>query len=61
MYLFVVNHPHHNSQVEIFRYVEEDTLVHIKTITHPLLHRYELYEKPFNALFIGVAVAHPIM
>ncbi|XP_039885451.1 serum paraoxonase/arylesterase 2-like isoform X1 [Simochromis diagramma] len=38
VYLFVVNHPHHNSQVEIFRYVEEDTLVHIKTITHPLLH-----------------------
>ncbi|XP_026226585.1 serum paraoxonase/arylesterase 2-like [Anabas testudineus] len=38
VYLFVVNHPHHNSQVEIFRLLEEDTLVHIKTIIHPLLH-----------------------
>ncbi|KAM9722966.1 serum paraoxonase/arylesterase 2-like [Menidia menidia] len=38
VYLFVVNHPHHDSQVEIFRYIEEQTLVHLKTITHPLLH-----------------------
>lgn len=38
VYLFVVNHPQHKSQVEIFRFVEEDTLVHLKTITHPLLH-----------------------
>ncbi|XP_061572594.1 serum paraoxonase/arylesterase 2-like [Cololabis saira] len=38
VYLFVVNHPEHKSQVEIFRFVEEDTLVHLKTITHPLLH-----------------------
>ncbi|XP_026148929.1 serum paraoxonase/arylesterase 2-like [Mastacembelus armatus] len=38
VYLFVVNHPQHKSQVEIFRLDEEDTLVHLKTITHPLLH-----------------------
>ncbi|TDH11969.1 hypothetical protein EPR50_G00066070 [Perca flavescens] len=38
VYLFVVNHPHHKSQVEIFHFVEENTLVHLKTITHPLLH-----------------------
>lgn len=37
VYLFVVNHPQHKSQVEIFHFVE-DTLVHLKTITHPLLH-----------------------
>ncbi|XP_062847071.1 serum paraoxonase/arylesterase 2-like [Trichomycterus rosablanca] len=38
-YLFVLNHPHNNCQVEIFRFVEEDlTLVHIKTIKHELLH-----------------------
>lgn len=38
-YLFVVNHPHENSQVEIFQYVEEEnTLLHIKTIQHKLLH-----------------------
>ncbi|XP_070822406.1 serum paraoxonase/arylesterase 2-like isoform X2 [Chaetodon trifascialis] len=38
VYLFVVNHPQNKSQVEIFRYAREDTLVHLKTITHPLLH-----------------------
>lgn len=38
VYLFVVNHPQHKSQVEIFHFVEENTLVHLKTITHPLLH-----------------------
>ncbi|XP_068179420.1 serum paraoxonase/arylesterase 2-like [Antennarius striatus] len=38
IYLFVVNHPHHNSQIELFRFVEEDfSLVHLKTITHDLL------------------------
>ncbi|XP_053351354.1 serum paraoxonase/arylesterase 2-like [Clarias gariepinus] len=38
-YLFVVNHPHDNSQVEIFQYIEEEnTLVHMKTIKHELLH-----------------------
>ncbi|MCJ8728289.1 hypothetical protein PDJAM_G00002610 [Pangasius djambal] len=38
-YLFVVNHPHENSQVEIFQYVEEEsTLLHMKTIKHELLH-----------------------
>ncbi|XP_038567669.1 serum paraoxonase/arylesterase 2-like isoform X3 [Micropterus salmoides] len=40
VYLFVVNHPQHKSQVEIFHFVQENTLVHLKTITHPLLHRY---------------------
>lgn len=40
-YLFVVNHPHENSQVEIFQFLEEElTLVHIKTIKHELLHKY---------------------
>ncbi|CAK6960478.1 serum paraoxonase/arylesterase 2-like [Scomber scombrus] len=38
VYLFTVNHPQHKSQVEIFRFVEDDTLVHLKTIAHPLLH-----------------------
>ncbi|KAM9353835.1 serum paraoxonase/arylesterase 2-like [Symphorus nematophorus] len=38
VYLFVVNHPQHESQVEIFHFVQENTLVHLKTITHPLLH-----------------------
>ncbi|XP_051813090.1 serum paraoxonase/arylesterase 2-like isoform X1 [Acanthochromis polyacanthus] len=38
IYVFVVNHPHEASQVEIFRFVAEDTLEHLKTITHPLLH-----------------------
>ncbi|KAK9513641.1 hypothetical protein VZT92_027157 [Zoarces viviparus] len=38
VYLFVVNHPQHKSQVEIFHFVEEKILVHLKTITHPLLH-----------------------
>uniref|UniRef100_A0A3Q0SSS2 Paraoxonase n=1 Tax=Amphilophus citrinellus TaxID=61819 RepID=A0A3Q0SSS2_AMPCI len=38
VYLFVVNHPQHSSQVEIFRYVEKDTLIHLKTIKHPLLY-----------------------
>ncbi|XP_074539806.1 serum paraoxonase/arylesterase 2-like [Halichoeres trimaculatus] len=39
VYLFVVNHPEHKSQVELFRFVEEDfSLVHLKTIKHELLH-----------------------
>uniref|UniRef100_A0A3Q3LHN0 Paraoxonase n=1 Tax=Labrus bergylta TaxID=56723 RepID=A0A3Q3LHN0_9LABR len=38
VYLFVVNHPQYKSQVEIFKFVEENTLVHLKTIIHPLLH-----------------------
>ncbi|XP_067457916.1 serum paraoxonase/arylesterase 2-like [Thunnus thynnus] len=38
VYLFTVNHPQHKSQVEIFHFVEENTLEHLKTITHPLLH-----------------------
>ncbi|XP_037310733.1 serum paraoxonase/arylesterase 2-like isoform X1 [Pungitius pungitius] len=38
VYLFVVNHPQQKSQVEIFHFVQENTLVHLKTITHPLLH-----------------------
>lgn len=44
VYLFVVNHPQHKSQVEIFHFVGENTLVHLKTITHPLLHKYVLLE-----------------
>ncbi|KAM3873664.1 serum paraoxonase/arylesterase 2-like [Diretmus argenteus] len=38
IYLFVVNHPKHESKVEIFQLVEENTIVHQKTITHELLH-----------------------
>ncbi|XP_026229226.1 serum paraoxonase/arylesterase 2-like [Anabas testudineus] len=39
VYLFVVNHPHHKSQVELFRFVEDDrSLVHLKTIKHELLY-----------------------
>ncbi|XP_068613139.1 serum paraoxonase/arylesterase 2-like [Brachionichthys hirsutus] len=38
IYLFVVNHPHHNSQIELFTFVEEDfSLVHLKTFAHELL------------------------
>ncbi|XP_028983846.1 serum paraoxonase/arylesterase 2-like isoform X2 [Betta splendens] len=38
IYLFVVNHPQHKSQVELFRFVEDDnSLVHVKTIKHELL------------------------
>lgn len=46
IYLFVVNHPQQKSQVEIFRYVEDSTLEHLKTITHPLLHRYTSCDEP---------------
>lgn len=54
VYLFVVNHPQHTSQVEIFHFVhEKNTLLHLKTITHPLLHRYvRLYNKPLTASHI---------
>ncbi|XP_066539110.1 serum paraoxonase/arylesterase 2-like [Hoplias malabaricus] len=39
IYLFVVNHPHGSSQVDIFKFVEEENaLLHLKTIKHELLH-----------------------
>ncbi|XP_048882296.1 serum paraoxonase/arylesterase 2-like [Brienomyrus brachyistius] len=39
VYLFVVNHPRDNSQVEVFRFVEEDnSIVHLNTIQHELLY-----------------------
>ncbi|KAK1795442.1 hypothetical protein P4O66_010617 [Electrophorus voltai] len=39
IYLFVVNHPQNNSLVEIFKVLEdENTLEHVKTIKHALLH-----------------------
>ncbi|KAM9307648.1 serum paraoxonase/arylesterase 2-like [Gastrophryne carolinensis] len=39
VYLFVVNHPHLKSTVEIFRYSEEENvLVHLKTIKHEALY-----------------------
>ncbi|KAM9782504.1 uncharacterized protein ACB057_014764 [Neosynchiropus ocellatus] len=38
VYLFVVNHPRGESHVEIFRFVAGSTLLHLKTVTHPLLH-----------------------
>ncbi|KAM4688225.1 serum paraoxonase/arylesterase 2-like [Discoglossus pictus] len=38
VYLFVVNHPHYKSTVEIFKFVEEENvLMHLKTIKHKLL------------------------
>lgn len=41
VYLFVVNHPHLKSTVELFKFVEDDnSLVHLKTIRHDLLTRY---------------------
>ncbi|XP_053570044.1 serum paraoxonase/arylesterase 2 isoform X2 [Bombina bombina] len=41
VYLFVVNHPHYKSTVEIFKFLEEDNvLMHLKTIKHALLQRY---------------------
>lgn len=39
VYLFVVNHPQQKSQVELFKFVEEDrALEHLKTIKHDLLY-----------------------
>ncbi|KAM4581215.1 serum paraoxonase/arylesterase 2-like [Odontesthes bonariensis] len=39
VYLFVVNHPQHESQVELFKMMEDElSLVHLKTIKHELLH-----------------------
>ncbi|XP_061675141.1 serum paraoxonase/arylesterase 2-like isoform X2 [Syngnathoides biaculeatus] len=39
VYLFVVNHPHHKSQVELFQFIDEDfSLLHLKTFKHKLLH-----------------------
>ncbi|RXN10248.1 serum paraoxonase arylesterase 2-like protein [Labeo rohita] len=41
VYLFVINHPQGNSQVEIFQFVEnENALLYIKTIRHELLPKY---------------------
>ncbi|XP_015709096.1 serum paraoxonase/arylesterase 2 isoform X2 [Coturnix japonica] len=38
VYLFVVNHPHQKSTVELFKFMEDDnSLVHLKTIRHDLL------------------------
>ncbi|XP_053121028.1 serum paraoxonase/arylesterase 2-like isoform X2 [Hemicordylus capensis] len=38
VYLFVVNHPHSKTTVELFKFVEEENyLVHLKTIRHELL------------------------
>ncbi|XP_053122095.1 serum paraoxonase/arylesterase 2-like [Hemicordylus capensis] len=40
VYLFVVNHPHSKTTVELFKFVEEENyLVHLKTIRHELLAR----------------------
>ncbi|XP_029958553.1 serum paraoxonase/arylesterase 2-like [Salarias fasciatus] len=39
IYLFVINHPQQNSQVEVFIYDEGNiSLLHVKTIKHELLH-----------------------
>ncbi len=49
VYLFVVNHPQGNSQVEIFRFVEkENALQYIKTIKHELMHKYVLISVYFK-------------
>ncbi|XP_016050345.2 serum paraoxonase/lactonase 3 isoform X2 [Erinaceus europaeus] len=38
VYLYVVNHPHMKSTVEIFKFEEKQrSLIHLKTITHELL------------------------
>ncbi|XP_064362161.1 serum paraoxonase/arylesterase 2 [Dromaius novaehollandiae] len=38
VYLFVVNHPHLKSTVEVFKFSEDDSsLVHLKTVKHDLL------------------------
>lgn len=50
IYLFVVNHPQDKSQVEIFRVVKENTLEHLKTIVHPLLHRYTPCGEPYPSM-----------
>uniref|UniRef100_UPI00398EC173 serum paraoxonase/arylesterase 2-like isoform X1 n=1 Tax=Pristiophorus japonicus TaxID=55135 RepID=UPI00398EC173 len=39
VYVFVVNHPQHTSTVNIFKFEEEhNSLIHLKTIRHKLLH-----------------------
>ncbi|XP_066441443.1 serum paraoxonase/arylesterase 2-like [Eleutherodactylus coqui] len=39
VYLFVVNHPHYKSTVELFKFAEEENvLVHLKTIKHSALY-----------------------
>lgn len=39
VYLFVVNHPQHDSRVELFKFDEDSLLlVHLKTIKHELLY-----------------------
>ncbi|XP_069585473.1 serum paraoxonase/arylesterase 2-like isoform X2 [Ranitomeya imitator] len=41
VYLFVVNHPHYKTTIEIFKFAEEENvLVHMKTIKHSALHKY---------------------
>ena len=41
VYLYVVNHPHMDSTVEIFKFEEQQrSLVYLKTIKHELLKRY---------------------
>ncbi|XP_059194727.1 serum paraoxonase/arylesterase 2-like [Centropristis striata] len=38
VYLFVVSHPEHKSQIELFKFDEDDfSLLHLKTIKHELL------------------------
>lgn len=41
VYLFVVSHPELKTQIEVFRFVEDDlSLLHLRTIKHELLYRY---------------------
>ncbi|XP_063777478.1 serum paraoxonase/arylesterase 1-like isoform X2 [Pseudophryne corroboree] len=58
VYLFVVNHPHHKTTIEIFKFVaEENGLVHQKTIKHRLLYRY-IYAADLTGHTINVFEKH---
>lgn len=59
VYLFVVNHPHQKSTVELFKFEEDDnSLVHLKTIRHDLLTRYwtQVLPSPDQAALVKSSV-----
>ncbi|XP_038598095.1 serum paraoxonase/arylesterase 2-like isoform X2 [Tachyglossus aculeatus] len=56
--LYVVNHPHLNTMLELFRFeADAQILTHIKTIQHPLLYRF-LYVADFGGQNIHVLERH---
>ncbi|EGW06948.1 Serum paraoxonase/arylesterase 2 [Cricetulus griseus] len=58
VYLYVVNHPHMGSTVEIFKFEEQQrSLVHLKTIKHELLKRY-VYVADVTAKNIHIMEKH---